>query len=300
MNDIKIKISELKSASELDNNLLNNAEVPVAIQLSNDKIGNNYKLKLSDHYYDKTYIDSKFKWLQDFINNKISGIDIPEISDNSIVIYGLKTLSEHISRLRQGALADDLAYRDSNETGYPDIYNFENVLYQPLESSKILVSNSSGKIKSSFVNADKLQILKDWNYTKEITEAGVVTTQTVTLYEKIQELENRIKELENLVEALGNGPYYGPTYSEEPIELSMDNTEYVAKKDGILSVIPYYSHNAGRFDIFINDKFITQSYQCYGDGHSHSGCCIPVKRNDKIKFVKVGGKQSSQKAYLIH
>ena len=300
MNETRIKISELESASELDNNLLNNAEVPIAIQLSNDEIGNNYKLKLSDHYYNKTYIDSKFKSLQDFINNKFSGINTSEVEDNSTLIYSLKTLSEHISRLQHGALNSDIAHEDSNKIGYPEIYNFENVLYKPLKSSKILISNSSGKITTSFVDADKLQILKDWNYTKEIIEAGVVTTQTVTLYEKIQELENKIKEIESTLAVLNNGPYYGPSYSEKPIELSMDNKVYIAEKDGILSVIPYYSHSAGRFDIYINDKFITQSYQCYGDGHSHSGCCIPIKRNDKIKFVKTGGKQANQKAYLIY
>ena len=155
---------------------------------------------------------------------------------------------------------------------------------------KVLISSNKGKVSASEISTNELNALKGWNLTDN-------NGKQISIADKVKELETIINGLLDLISV--QRLYFAPTYKTTE-RLDMNNKEYIAKNDGILSVIPYYSRNMGVFDIYINNTFVTQTYQCYGDGHSHSGCCIPVKKDDIIKFKKVTGSQSEQKAYLIY
>jgi hypothetical protein len=298
MNDLKVKISELESSNNISPNILNEAVVPIAIKLSDSEIGNTYKLKLSDRYYDKNYINNQFSWIQEYVNKKISGIDVPDEYDDTSITASLGVLNEHIQRLKNGALVDIVAYEDVDKSGYSDINSFNNILYKPLTADKILISNTNGRIEASNINADKLEILKDWNFTKKINENGVETEVPVTLAEKIKEMEDKIEELSTSIRNTSN--YSGPTYTSSE-EISTNNMEHTAKNDGLLVVIPYYKYKTKTIiSIYINDLWVGEMYTVTGDGHSHDGGTYPVKKGDRVKFVITTGKVRNTKAYFIY
>lgn len=299
MSDIKIKISELESGDNLTRSIIDSAVIPIAVGALDSKVGETYKITLGEHYYDKDYINNQFNWIQEYVNKKISGIDVPDEYDDTSITGNLAILNEHIARLGRGALVDTISYNDSDTSGYPEIRNCINILYNTLNSNKILISNARGRIDVYDMDPESLEILKGWKdvYNKDITENGVTTNVVVSLVEKIQELENKISALEDEAK---KGPYLGSSYTKSEELNMMDATPIEVKKDGILSLIPYYSHSTGVFDIFINGTFVTQTYQVYGDGHSHAGCCIPVKKGDIIEIKKIKGKQASQRAYIIY
>lgn len=282
-NDVKIKISELTDANGLSDFKLKGSYVPIVID------DENYKLKLEGQFYNKNEIDSKLNALKIYISDLLNGIEIPDDYDDSMLTSDLQKILAHLMNLTKGSCVDNTS-TDEKLDATTILNNYPNILYNSLASNRVLITNTRGKINASDISVEELNALKGWDYKNEAGE-------TLSLKDKIIQLENTIEDLKEYIRI--NSSYHGSTYTSSE-ELSMDNTEYIAKNDGILSVIPYYSHSAGRFNIYVNGTFITQSYQCYGDGHSHSGCCIPVKKNDLIKFEKTGGKQSKQKAYLIY
>ena len=294
MNDLKIKISELESSDNISPIILDEAVVPIAIKTSDSEIGNTYKLKLSNRYYDKNYINNQFTWIQEYINKKISGIDVPDEYDDTSITAGLSILNEHIQRLKNGALVDITEYNDTDKSGYPGIHGFDNILYRPLDADKILISNSNGRITASSIDAKQLEILKDWNYTKIVNENGVEKEVIVTLFEKINELENKVNEL------VSANTYSAPRYTSSE-EISTNNMEHTAKNDGLLVVIPYYTYNTKTIiSIYINDLWVGEMYTVHGDGHSHDGGTYPVKKGDRVKFVITTGKARNTKAYFIY
>jgi hypothetical protein len=294
MNDFKVKISELESSDNISPIILDEAVVPIAIKTSDSEAGNTYKLKLSNRYYDKNYINNQFTWIQEYINKKISGIDVPDEYDDTSITAGLGILNEHIQRLKNGALVDITEYNDADKSGYPGIHGFDNILYRPLSTDKILISNSNGRITTSNVDAKQLEILKDWNYTKIVNENGVEKEVVVTLFEKINELENKVNEL------ISAKAYSAPKYTSSE-EISTNNMEHTAKNDGLLVVIPYYKYNTKTIiSIYINDLWVGEMYTVHGDGHSHDGGTYPVKKGDRVKFVITTGKVRNTKAYFIY
>lgn len=294
MNDLKIKISELESSDNISPIILDEAVVPIAIKTSDSETGNTYKLKLSNRYYDKNYINNQFTWIQEYINKKISGIDVPDEYDDTSITAGLGILNEHIQRLKNGALVDITEYNDTDKSGYPGINGFDNILYRPLDTDKILISNSNGRIAASSIDAKQLEILKDWNYTKIVNENGVEKEVMVTLFEKINELENKVNEL------ISANSYSAPRYTSSE-EISTNNMEHTAKNDGLLVVIPYYKYNTKTIiSIYINDLWVGEMYTVHGDGHSHDGGTYPVKKGDRVKFVITTGKVRNTKAYFIY
>ncbi|MBR4889894.1 MAG: hypothetical protein IKU15_01075 [Clostridia bacterium] len=295
-----VKISELPSLN--NKALLKNCEVAAISSSSiNNGLKDNYKVKLSDHYYDKDAVDEKIKELESKLLRTIGAIEIPEEYDDTSLASAIIDYTNHIKALKNGALVNEsiiltgndilngskIEIEDNNK--WKSLSTLENVLYKSLDTSKVIISNDKGKITSSDILVEELNALKGWNLKDE-------NGNQISIIDKITQLETLVK---NLIGHLGERQYFVPTYTTSE-ELVIDNIEYTAKQDGILSVIPYYSHSTGIFNIYINDTFITQIYQVYGDGHSHSGCCIPVKKNDVIKFQKVKGKQASMKAYLIY
>lgn len=277
-----IKISEFENASLLGEIDLKESVVPIVI---NEK---NYKLKLGDRFYTEREIDNKLNELSIRIDKKLYGLNI----EDSLIHTRLNELNTHITALRDGALVDASIQVSppSDPKGYADIYSVSNILYTPLEYDKVLISNNSGKISVSDISVNELNALKGWDFKD-------AKGNQLTINDKIKDLENSIKKLADDISRQRS--YSGSTYTVAET-LDMNNKEYIAKDDAIFSVIPYYSHSEGRFNIYVNDIFVTQAYQCYGDGHSHSGCCIPVKKNDRIKIEKSKGKAGHMKAYLIY
>lgn len=283
MNDFDtVKISDFENANRLSEFDLKESVVPIVI---NDK---NYKLKLGERFYTEKEIDNQINELSIRIDKKLYGLDI----EDSIIHTKLNELNTHISALKDGALVDASIQvsPSSDAKGYKDIYTVANILYTPLTYDKVLISSNKGKVSASEISTNELNALKGWNLTDN-------NGKQISIADKVKELETIINGLLDLISV--QRLYFAPTYKTTE-RLDMNNKEYIAKNDGILSVIPYYSRNMGVFDIYINNTFVTQTYQCYGDGHSHSGCCIPVKKDDIIKFKKVTGSQSEQKAYLIY
>lgn len=283
MNDFDtVKISDFENANRLSEFDLKESVVPIVI---NDK---NYKLKLGERFYTEKEIDNQINELSIRIDKKLYGLDI----EDSIIHTKLNELNTHISALKDGALVDASIQvsPSSDAKGYRDIYTVANILYTPLTYDKVLISSNKGKVSASEISTNELNALKGWNLTDN-------NGKQISIVDKVKELETIINGLLDLISV--QRLYFAPTYKTTE-RLDMNNKEYIAKNDGILSVIPYYSRNMGVFDIYINNTFVTQTYQCYGDGHSHSGCCIPVKKDDIIKFKKVTGSQSEQKAYLIY
>ena len=76
MSDIKIKISELESGDNLTRSIIDSAVIPIAVGALDSEVGETYKITLGEHYYDKDYINNQFNWIQEYVNKKISGIDI--------------------------------------------------------------------------------------------------------------------------------------------------------------------------------------------------------------------------------
>ena len=293
-----VKISELPSLN--NKALLKNCEVAAISSSSiNSGLKDNYKVKLSDHYYDKDTVDEKIKELESKLLRTIGAIEIPEEYDDTSLASAIIDYTNHIKALKNGALVNEniiltgndilngskIEIEDNNKG--KSLSTLENVLYKSLDTSKVIISNDKGKITSSNISVEELNALKGWNLKDS-------NGNQINIIDKINELDRLVKSLISTERV-----YSVPSYKSFE-ELVIDNIEYTAKQDGILSVIPYYSHTTGIFNIYINDTFITQIYQVYGDGHSHSGCCIPVKKNDVIKFQKVKGKQASMKAYLIY
>lgn len=298
MNDLKVKISELESSDNISPVILDEAVVPIAIKTNDSETGNTYKLKLSNRYYDKNYINNQFTWIQEYINKKISGIDVPGEYDDTSITAGLGVLNEHIQRLKNGALVDITEYNDTDKSGYSDINSFNNILYKSLTADKILISNANGRIEASNVNAAQLEILKDWNFTKKINENGVEIEVPVTLAEKIKDIENKIEEITKVIRNTSN--YSAPRYTSSE-EISTNNMEHIAKNDGLLVVIPYYKYSTKTIiSIYINDLWVGEMYTVTGDGHSHDGGTYPVRKGDRVKFVITTGKVRNTKAYFIY
>lgn len=280
MSEPTIKISELEFAENLET--IKNPRAAIIIKSEDDAEYFNYSLNLDNRYYTKAEVEML-----------ISGIDIPDYNeyDDSSLTNKIGYIYDFINKLYNGSLVNPS--ENSNSSDFiSDIMTgkIDNILIKGIKPyNKILISDKNGKIAPSEFSISDLNILKDWNYKNDKGE-------TLTIAEKIQDLENKIEDLRDYISNIS--PYHGSSYQTTE-EITFDGAEYTAKSDGILVMIPYYSHHTGSFDIYINDTWVGHVYTCHGDGHSHDGCVYPIKMGNRIKIVKKTGKVGKQKAYFI-
>ena len=176
-----IKISEFDNAIHLGEVDLKESVIPIVIR---DK---NYRLKLGDRFYTEKEIDNKLNELAIRIDKKLYGLDI----EDSVIHTRLNELTTHISALKLGALVDpEISVSPSEDPlGYKDIYSVSNILYTPLESNRVLISNNKGKIDTININPNKLAILNSWDFKDS-------KNNIISLKDKILELTERIEKLE--------------------------------------------------------------------------------------------------------
>jgi hypothetical protein len=191
-----IKISEMDQLSE---QLLPKCEVAAIAPGDLDEL-RNYRLKLSNHYYNKAEVDTAITKSELKLLKYIDGIEIPEGYDDTALSALVSDYRRHLKGLLKGAFVGTAKAEntlDSSEgskipiadvdedENLESLSDLSNILYTPLNSDKVLISSDAGKISASSISVTELNALQ-----------GVSTNiqaQLNELYDRIQVLETTIK-----------------------------------------------------------------------------------------------------------
>lgn len=178
-----IKISELDKSTDLTNTQILSSYIPIVV---GDK---NYKMQFSERLYSISEIENKLSTLELKILEISSDNDD---SDGKLILERLENFDKHISGLIGGPFVlDETSDVKEESNGYDGIKKYNNTLYKPLNSDKILISNNDGKLSTSEINADKLEYLN-------LLDGWSERYGSTSLASKITELENKVKTLESI------------------------------------------------------------------------------------------------------
>jgi hypothetical protein len=293
-----IKISELDKSTDLTNTQILSSYIPIVV---GDK---NYKMQFSERLYSISEIENKLSTLELKIL-EISSDD--DGSDGKLILERLENFDKHISGLIDGPFVlDETSDVKEESNGYDGLKKYNNTLYKPLTSDKILISNNNGKLSTSEINADKLEylnLLDDWS-----EQYG-----STSLASKINELENKVKTLEN-TKKLGFINYN----ESETITINVGTNSNPKDLKGNYSYIDYTPEidswvfaqfmrgNGGNADCgptvyFKNKEETIDDFKFFKHVASYdyglADVFLPVKAGTTIRILAIGGSLYQAKAW---
>ena len=154
-----IKISEMEIFPSA---LLTECEVAAIAPGETEEL-HNYRLKLIDHFYTKSQVESAILKSRLELLKQINAIEIPDEYDDTTLSNLIGDYELHLKGLLNGALVqavqnensvDDasgskikLVDKDGDKKPDFSLSHLKNILYEPLDSSKVLISSCSSKKK---------------------------------------------------------------------------------------------------------------------------------------------------------
>lgn len=293
-----IKISELDKSTDLTNTQILSSYIPIVV---GDK---NYKMQFSERLYSISEIENKLSTLELKILEISSDNDD---SDGKLILERLENFDKHISGLIDGPFVlNETSDIEEESNGYESIKKYNNTLYKPLNSDKILISNNDGKLSTSEINADKLEYLN-------LLDGWSEQYGSTSLASKIAELENKIKTLES-IKKIGFINYNEP----KTITINVGTNSNPKDLKGNYSYIDYTPEidswvfaqfirgnggnaNCGPTVYFKNKEETIDDFKFFKHVASYdyglADVFLPVKAGTTIRVLAIGGKMHQATAW---
>lgn len=231
-----IKISEMEIFPSA---LLTECQVAAIAPGETEEL-HNYRLKLIDHFYTKSQVESAILKSRLEILKQINAIEIPDEYDDTTLSNLIGDYELHLKGLINGALVEVVSNEnsvddasgskiklvDQNGDREPDLSlsHLKNILYEPLDSSKVLISSSKGKITTSSIN---------------ITELNALQGIKNNIQTQLDNLTNRLTKLENKVNSAPSSVGFINYNARTTIAIKKGKGVYPPKLDKSYSYIEY-------------------------------------------------------------